>query len=526
MVRFKTCVVFSIRSAAAFNALATAVCVIRARSTEAVRMLRAVSSSCSIACRRALASRSSSQTVSAAITVRRASPISPNFPRNSVTRDSRASASLSSRTSCPSSQAMRYCRPLMVTLMWLMPRLRRRAWCGPYQSPHPVVPRSRDWCARACASSPANCRVPAPAASGRRRAPGCGLRARSRRGRNRGAARRHAPARRVRTSAAASRPPGRRRRCRHSRNRWRGVRSCRGLHAHLARPATPVQLRFGKRLEEEVYVAESTGATRLPSYAPIDGHDPSPKWCPFCACADLRFRDRAQATFPSLCAFPCLGLPEPRCYQRPTPRPPRPQSSAHASVAYHQQAPHFRRIFIMTQVDHTRMANAIRGLAMDAVEKAKSGHPGLPMGAADMATVLFTQFLKFDAADPKWPDRDRFVLSAGHGSMLLYALLYLTGNTEMTLDQIRNFRQLGSKTPGHPENFETSGVETTTGPLGQGIATAVGMALAEKMLAAEFSKKVVNHHTYVIASDGDLMEGIAQEAIARAGVWGLNDGSV
>jgi len=176
----------------------------------------------------------------------------------------------------------------------------------------------------------------------------------------------------------------------------------------------------------------------------------------------------------------------------------------------------------MTQVDHTRMANAIRGLAMDAVEKAKSGHPGLPMGAADIATVLFTQFLKYDAADPKWPDRDRFVLSAGHGSMLLYALLYLTGNAEMTLEQVKNFRQLGSKTPGHPENFETSGVETTTGPLGQGIATAVGMALAEKMLAAEFSKKVVSHHTYVLASDGDLMEGISQEAIAMAGHWRLN----
>ena len=176
----------------------------------------------------------------------------------------------------------------------------------------------------------------------------------------------------------------------------------------------------------------------------------------------------------------------------------------------------------MTQVDHTRMANAIRGLAMDAVEKAKSGHPGLPMGAADVATVLFTQFLKFDASAPAWPDRDRFVLSAGHGSMLLYALLYLTGNKDMTLDQIRNFRQLGSKTPGHPENFETSGVETTTGPLGQGIATAVGMALAEKMLAAEFGKKVVGHHTYVLASDGDLMEGVSQEAIAMAGHWKLN----
>jgi len=176
----------------------------------------------------------------------------------------------------------------------------------------------------------------------------------------------------------------------------------------------------------------------------------------------------------------------------------------------------------MTLVDHTRMANAIRGLAMDAVEKAKSGHPGLPMGAADIATVLFTQFLKFDAATPTWPDRDRFVLSARHGSMLLYALLYLTGNKDMTLDQIRNFRQLGSKTPGHPENFETSGVETTTGPLGQGIATAVGMALAEKMLVAEFGKKVVGHHTYVLASDGDLMEGVSQEAIAMAGHWKLN----
>jgi transketolase len=176
----------------------------------------------------------------------------------------------------------------------------------------------------------------------------------------------------------------------------------------------------------------------------------------------------------------------------------------------------------MTQVDHTRMANAIRGLAMDAVEKAKSGHPGLPMGAADIATVLFTQFLKFDAAETKWPDRDRFVLSAGHGSMLLYALLYLTGNSEMTLDQLKRFRQLGSLTPGHPENFHTKGVETTTGPLGQGIATSVGMALAEKMLAAEFGKKIVDHHTYVLVSDGDLMEGVSQEAIALAGHWKLN----
>jgi transketolase len=176
----------------------------------------------------------------------------------------------------------------------------------------------------------------------------------------------------------------------------------------------------------------------------------------------------------------------------------------------------------MTQVDPTRMANAIRGLSMDAVEKAKSGHPGLPMGAADIATVLFTQFLKYDAANPAWPDRDRFVLSAGHGSMLLYSLLYLTGNSEMTLDQIKRFRQVDSLTPGHPENFRTKGIETTTGPLGQGIATAVGMALAEKMLAAEFGKKIVDHHTYVLCSDGDLMEGVSQEAIALAGHWRLN----
>ncbi len=176
----------------------------------------------------------------------------------------------------------------------------------------------------------------------------------------------------------------------------------------------------------------------------------------------------------------------------------------------------------MTQVDHTAMANAIRGLAMDAVEKANSGHPGLPMGAADIATVLFTQFLTFDAADAKWPDRDRFVLSAGHGSMLLYALLYLTGNIEMTLDQLKHFRQLGSLTPGHPENFHTKGIETTTGPLGQGLATSVGMALAERMLAAEFGKKIVDHHTYVLVSDGDLMEGVSQEAIALAGHWKLN----
>ena len=174
------------------------------------------------------------------------------------------------------------------------------------------------------------------------------------------------------------------------------------------------------------------------------------------------------------------------------------------------------------RAQHERLANAIRSLAMDGVEQAKSGHPGLPMGAADVATVLFTRILKYDAAEPRWPDRDRFVLSAGHGSMLIYALLYLTGTPGMELDDLKKFRQLESKTPGHPENFMTAGVETTTGPLGQGLATAVGMAMAERMLAAEFGKKLVDHKTYVLASDGDLMEGISQEAIALAGHQKLN----
>ncbi len=171
---------------------------------------------------------------------------------------------------------------------------------------------------------------------------------------------------------------------------------------------------------------------------------------------------------------------------------------------------------------HDRMANAIRALAMDAVEQAKSGHPGLPMGAADIATVLFTRFLKFDVTDPRWPDRDRFVLSAGHGSMLIYAVLHLLGCEKMTVEEIRRFRQLGSLTPGHPENFHTTGVETTTGPLGQGLGNAVGMALAERHLAAVFGRELVDHRTYVLASDGDLMEGVSQEAIALAGHLQLN----
>lgn len=168
-------------------------------------------------------------------------------------------------------------------------------------------------------------------------------------------------------------------------------------------------------------------------------------------------------------------------------------------------------------VTHQDMANAIRALSMDAVEKANSGHPGMPMGMADIATVLFTKFLKFDASTPTWQDRDRFILSNGHGSMLLYALNHLTGYQNITLDEIKNFRQLHSKTPGHPEYDIESGIEMTTGPLGQGVATAVGMALAEQMQAARFGSDLVDHYTYVFAGDGCLMEGLSHEACSLAG---------
>jgi transketolase len=170
-----------------------------------------------------------------------------------------------------------------------------------------------------------------------------------------------------------------------------------------------------------------------------------------------------------------------------------------------------------SKVAHRDMANAIRALSMDAVENAKSGHPGLPMGAADIATVLFTRIMKYDPQTPDWADRDRFVLSAGHGSMLLYSVLHLLGYEHMTMDAIRNFRQLHAPTPGHPEYGETPGVETTTGPLGQGLATAVGMAMAERLMAARYGDDIVDHRTYVLASDGDLMEGISHEAISLAG---------
>jgi transketolase len=173
-------------------------------------------------------------------------------------------------------------------------------------------------------------------------------------------------------------------------------------------------------------------------------------------------------------------------------------------------------------VAHRDMANSIRALAMDAVEKAKSGHPGMPMGMADVATVLFTRFLKFDASAPDWPDRDRFVLSAGHGSMLLYALLHLTGYPGMSMDQLSSFRQLGSKTAGHPELGHAPGIETTTGPLGQGLGNAVGMAVAERLLNARLGDAIVDHSTYVIVGDGCLMEGISHEAISLAGHLRLN----
>jgi transketolase len=171
---------------------------------------------------------------------------------------------------------------------------------------------------------------------------------------------------------------------------------------------------------------------------------------------------------------------------------------------------------------HKSMANAIRALSMDAVQKANSGHPGLPMGEADVATVLFTQFLNFDSSEPHWPDRDRFILSAGHGSMLLYSLLFLTGYKDMTLEDLKSFRQLGSKTAGHPEYGHAEGIETTTGPLGQGLGNSVGFAIAERHLAARFGNDLVNHKTYVLAGDGCLMEGISQEAITLAGHLKLN----
>ena len=172
-------------------------------------------------------------------------------------------------------------------------------------------------------------------------------------------------------------------------------------------------------------------------------------------------------------------------------------------------------------VEPRLLANAIRALAMDAVQAANSGHPGMPMGMADAATVLWTEYLKHDPSDPKWPDRDRFILSAGHGSMLIYALLHLTGYERPTIDDIKGFRQVGSPCAGHPENFMLDGVETTTGPLGQGVAMAVGMAIAERHLNATFGDDLVDHHTWVIAGDGDLMEGVNHEAAGLAGHLGL-----
>ncbi|MCP4070329.1 MAG: hypothetical protein GY742_01145 [Hyphomicrobiales bacterium] len=166
---------------------------------------------------------------------------------------------------------------------------------------------------------------------------------------------------------------------------------------------------------------------------------------------------------------------------------------------------------------HRNMANSLRALSMDAIQQANSGHPGTPMGMADVATVLFSRFLKFDPLDPNWPDRDRFVLSAGHGSMLFYSLLYLCGYEDISLDELKRFRQLGVKTAGHPEYGHAAGIEVTTGPLGQGLATGIAMALGERLLNARYGDDLVDHHTYVIAGDGRLMEGISHEAIDIAG---------
>ena len=192
-------------------------------------------------------------------------------------------------------------------------------------------------------------------------------------------------------------------------------------------------------------------------------------------------------------------------------------TSANASPAQAASAASAEAALEGTSAGLGSMANAVRALSMDAVERAKCGHPGMPMGMADVATVLFTKALKFDAGDPAWADRDRFVLSAGHGSMLLYSLLYLTGFEGITLDNIRNFRKLGSASAGHPEFGHAAGIETTTGPLGQGIGNGVGMALAERLLNARYGDALVDHRTYVIASDGDLMEGLSHEACSLAG---------
>jgi transketolase len=185
-------------------------------------------------------------------------------------------------------------------------------------------------------------------------------------------------------------------------------------------------------------------------------------------------------------------------------------------------APTSAGLAVADGANHRDLANAIRALAMDAVERANSGHPGMPMGMADVATVLFTRHLKYDPSHPQWPDRDRFVLSAGHGSMLLYALLYLTGYPDIGIEDLKTFRQLGSRTAGHPEHGHAAGIETTTGPLGQGLANAVGMAIAERSLNARFGEDLVDHKTWVIAGDGCLMEGISEEAISLAGHLKLN----
>src|SRR5258707_2243362 len=280
----------------------------------------------------------------------------------------------------------------------------------------------------------------------------------------------------------------------------------------IQRDRHQLSARADRRHVEPVHSALDTSAGR------IDGGDPLQK------CARHRFSLSALDDSAQLHVARQFDR-DPRIKARPgdaAHTPPTDPATDGTQEANNMNAPALSRIAGRPDLSNMEMAKAIRFLAIDAVEKAKSGHPGMPLGMADVATVLFSRFLKFDATDPAWPDRDRFVLSAGHGSMLLYALLYLTGYRDMTLDELNGFRQCGSKTPGHPEYGHTPGVETTTGPLGQGIATAVGMALAERLLNARFGNDLVAHYTYVIAGDGCLMEGLSHEAISLAGHLRLN----
>src|SRR5580704_14647127 len=434
---------------------------------------------------------STSAMVSAAITVSLVSPISPNFVRSPSIRVSRSRASSMRWPSWPSSQAMRNCRPLMVTLTWdiapppnatlfnpppaasLSHRApTRREWS---RWPDRCAAPPRDWRFRAHGCAPPHDRGLRRGVSGRCRAHGPDWPAPRRRGRPRAGAPPPRPTPRAPASDAGWQP--RSNRCRS----WPHPALAQGAKIVRRQPFTKGSLR---RVEVERQRLTRFARSCLCMTQPAPERAIDSIGC-HVICAQPFRSPRRFAPVPRLASF--MTMPE-RSLAASTAEPSRITSSSLSPSA---------------RADHDRMANAIRALAMDAVEKA---HPGLPMGAADIATVLFTRFLKFDPADPAWPDRDRFVLSAGHGSMLLYALLYLLGYEAMTIDDIKRFRQIGSQTPGHPEHGHTPGIETTTGPLGQGLANAVGMAIAERHLAAVFGSAIVDHTTYVLASDGDLME--------------------